>query len=85
MNEGTPVSAYRLLSSPSNKQIVYISSRRTPGIFMFLFYDPPTLVLDRHKNQHEKLSKVSLCLYIYFNVSIKIDIQNTEGYMLPPI
>ena len=30
MNKRTPVSAYRLFSSPSNKQIVYINSRRSP-------------------------------------------------------
>ena len=29
MNKRTPVSAYRLFSSPSNKQIVYVNSRRT--------------------------------------------------------
>ena len=28
---------------------------------------------------------VYLSIYLYFNVSIKTDIQNTEGYMLPPI
>ena len=30
MNERTPVSAYRLLSSPCNKSIVFVSSRRSP-------------------------------------------------------
>ena len=32
MNERTPVSAYRLLSSPSIKQKLYVNSRRTPCI-----------------------------------------------------
>ena len=30
MNKMTPVSAYRLFSSPSNKQKVYVNSRGTP-------------------------------------------------------
>ena len=38
MNERTPVSAYRLLSSPSNKSIVFISSRGSPCIFFFDIY-----------------------------------------------
>ena len=33
MNERTPVSAYRLLSSPSIKQKLYVNSRRTPCTF----------------------------------------------------
>ena len=33
MNERTPVSAFRLLSSPCNKSIVFISSRGSPCIF----------------------------------------------------
>ena len=32
MNKMTPVSAYRLFSSPSNKQKVYVNSRGTPCI-----------------------------------------------------
>ena len=30
MNERTPVSAYRLLSSPCDRSIVFVSSRGTP-------------------------------------------------------
>ena len=32
MKKTTPVEAYRLLSSPSNKPIVFLSSRGTPCI-----------------------------------------------------
>ena len=35
MNERTPVSAYRLLSSPCDKSIVFVSSCGSPCIILF--------------------------------------------------
>ena len=37
MNERTPVSAYRLLSSPCDKSIVFVSSRRSPCMVEKIF------------------------------------------------
>ena len=47
MNERTPVSAYRLVSSPSIKQKLYVNSRRTPCII--------EQVINTQKHNYDKI------------------------------